>query len=371
MAIAIYYVCDKSGNNNNNGSLEYPFKTIQYASDIAKPGDTILVQPGIYREHVIPPIGGITRMPITYKSVIQHAAIISGSQSWTHTNMYNLKKSNIYYGPIIDLSNETHPFKIPFLLTPYGRNGKSIMYTLGQVFVNDMMYTQYPSRAEMESIANTWFYDISINRLFVNIPTTTINSKIEITNKRRLFSPNVRGLTNIIVDGFVIERCGNNYPYKFSEDSQQQHTGAIGTNMGRFWTIKNNIIRYATGIGLDFGNQPGKENILNSNGHIIHNNIISDNGAVGAAAYMCKNFMFSCNTLERNNNLHFILNEASALLLHFPKNSLILYNKIQNNYCKSIHCKNIYSSEWSDRKNIMKNNVIMKNNDLNKQDIKK
>ena len=57
MASTTYYVAT-DGSDENRGTIDSPFKTIQKASDLSKPGDTILVQPGIYRERVSPPVGG-------------------------------------------------------------------------------------------------------------------------------------------------------------------------------------------------------------------------------------------------------------------------------------------------------------------------
>lgn len=50
-----YYVNGGSGSDNNNGSLQHPFKTIQKACDVAINGDTIFVMAGIY----LPSIGQI------------------------------------------------------------------------------------------------------------------------------------------------------------------------------------------------------------------------------------------------------------------------------------------------------------------------
>ena len=48
---SVYYV-STTGNNENNGSKDFPWATITYASNQVFPGDTIIVKPGIYDEVV-------------------------------------------------------------------------------------------------------------------------------------------------------------------------------------------------------------------------------------------------------------------------------------------------------------------------------
>ena len=107
------------------------------------------------------------------------------------------------------------------------------------------------------------------------------NDNIEITNQRRLFAPHKRNLKYIVVDGFTFERCGNQYPNRFWAVKENQQAGAVGTRSGKFWKIQNNIIRFANGIGVDWGNE-GKlsEDLeIGSNGKATgsYKNIITNN----------------------------------------------------------------------------------------------
>lgn len=45
---------DINAGRDGNGSQETPFRHIQDAAAIARPGDEVLVAPGIYREYVDP-----------------------------------------------------------------------------------------------------------------------------------------------------------------------------------------------------------------------------------------------------------------------------------------------------------------------------
>lgn len=55
---ATEYHVAKTGNNNNPGTAEKPFLSIQAAANVAQPGDVITVHAGVYRERINPPRGG-------------------------------------------------------------------------------------------------------------------------------------------------------------------------------------------------------------------------------------------------------------------------------------------------------------------------
>tara|TARA_B100001093_G_C26853595_1_gene1026269 strand:- start:1169 stop:2959 length:1791 start_codon:yes stop_codon:yes gene_type:complete len=377
-----YYVCNKDGNDENVGSEISPFKTINKASFLAKPGDTIIVKPGIYRERVIPNKSGYRSNPITYKSLEKHKAIIRGSIEWKPEK----EENNLLIGPLDSsvFTDDSHydganPFLIKCCVTPFKREGApetkikeirnsdpNMFYCLGQVFVDDEMYLQCPYKDEMEKKEKSWFYDSSQNLLYVNGANKSQN--IEITNQRRLFAPHRRGLKHIIVDGFIIERCGNQYPNRFWVMKSHQQSGAIGVRSGKYWQIRNNIIRYANTIGIDWGNE-GKSSqdlekgfngkAIGSYGHLIENNIICDNGGAGTAAYMSNKFIFRNNIVERNNNLRFFGKqrwESAGVKVHRPKNSIFSNNIVRNNYSHGF---------WSDQgagvNSLFEKNIILNN----------
>src|SRR4051812_12322331 len=52
MSGTTWYVSTAAGADNNPGTLAAPFRTIQQAADLARPGDVVLIRGGIYRETV-------------------------------------------------------------------------------------------------------------------------------------------------------------------------------------------------------------------------------------------------------------------------------------------------------------------------------
>ena len=62
-----YYV-DGRKKATGDGSRQKPFRTISEAAVLAGPGDEVIVQPGIYREHVDPATGGTPERRIVYRA---------------------------------------------------------------------------------------------------------------------------------------------------------------------------------------------------------------------------------------------------------------------------------------------------------------
>ena len=353
---------DPKGDDQGDGSEAKPFRTIQHAADLAQAGDTVLVAPGIYRERIAPPRGGKEGTPITFRSSVKHGAIVRGSDSWMP--QWRKVSPGLYAGKVDEAMftdtahrDSANPFRVPSSSTPYGREGKpeaereypksdkNLSFNLGQVFVDDECYVQEPDLAKHKRLAKSWRYadgELTI-RFADDIPA---RHKVELTTKRRLFAPHQRQLAHIIVEDFVFERCGNQYPTNFweKENPEWQQAGMVGTRSGKNWIIRGNVIRFANGIGLDLGNEGAEladletgENgrAIGARGHLVEGNVISDNGAAGTASYNAPYLTIRGNVVERNNRLLFTGKkrwESAGIKLHHPSHSIIEGNLVRDNY---------------------------------------
>lgn len=80
-----------TGSNNNAGTLAAPFQTIQQAANFAQPGDTVMIEGGIYHETVTPANSGTTSAPITYEAYNNQSVTIDGADpisGWSSTPVY-------------------------------------------------------------------------------------------------------------------------------------------------------------------------------------------------------------------------------------------------------------------------------------------
>ncbi len=327
------------GDDQAQGTLEQPFRSISQAAKIAMPGDTILVQPGIYRERVAPPRGGLPDKPITYRGVTLGKVFIRGSEIWSPK--WEVHQDSVYYADLkSDLFksddvylDSANPFLVELASTPYTRDGKreferyqtgdpNLVYTCGQIIVGGRPWSQRPYLKEVLKYDKTWTFikDKSkggsyCGRVYVNFGSLNPNKlSIEITTRRRNFAPHVQGLGHIVVEGFVMEHCGNQYPTNFWNTPKWGQAGALGLRKGHHWIVRKNVIRYANTFAIDFGDFGGDNQRVTSSipgapyshDNLIENNYILENGSAGIMGAGSTRVIIRGNVIMRNNTLRFI-----------------------------------------------------------------
>lgn len=362
-ATARTYHVAPHGDDSASGAAGTPLRTIQRGAELAQPGDTVLVAPGIYRERIAPPRGGEPGRPIVFRSAIPHAAIVRGSVEWRPAWR---REGPTIWSAVLDESlfpdvshrDGANPFVIPLSSTPGGRNGRpehergfpqsdpGLVYSLGQVFVNDAPFAQVPLADEFAATPRSWRYDPASKRLALHFATGGPDDhRVEITRQRRLFAPHRRQLGYLTIEGFVFERCSNQYPTNFWEPQhpEWQQAGAVGTRSGRHWIIRGNVIRWATGIGLDLGNEGNADvdlefgdngRAIGAGHHLVEDNEIVDNGGGGTASYYGTHLTIRRNRVTRNNHLRFTGQkrwESAGIKLHGPHHSTIERNVVHDN----------------------------------------
>jgi hypothetical protein len=80
------YIVAPTGSDNNPGTLNRPFKTVQKCAEVVKPGYTCYLRAGIYRETIYPATSGKASAPIAFAAYKNEDATISGADPvarWT------------------------------------------------------------------------------------------------------------------------------------------------------------------------------------------------------------------------------------------------------------------------------------------------
>lgn len=382
------YVVSPEGSDQDPGTDSRPFRTISQAARLLKPGEGVLVRAGVYRERVCPERGGEPDKPVVYFAELGQGVILKGSDVWqpawtrVHGQIYAAKPDDHMFTDDV-YWDSPNPLRVALCATPWGRDGraeyeyyssadrsngqngssktdlqkyleqcdKNLAFTLGQVFVNGKLFRQMPNRAEMEATPESWFYETASEQVFIHFGSDLEPSRhlVELTTRRRIFAPHQRGLGYIHVIGFVMEHCGNQYPKDFWATPEYGQAGALGTRSGHHWKIRNNIVRFANGFGIDIGaegksnergdgTEPAPEHVGD---HIIEDNLVTDNGAGGICGFSPKRLRIAGNVIARNNALRFKGKkrwESAGIKLHTPDNSLIVRNLFLDNYTNGIWC---------------------------------
>ena len=80
------YFVSPDGSDENLGTINSPFKTVQKCADIVQPGELCWLREGIYRETVRPAVSGTSTEPITFAAYKDEEVTISGTElveGWT------------------------------------------------------------------------------------------------------------------------------------------------------------------------------------------------------------------------------------------------------------------------------------------------
>jgi hypothetical protein len=176
--------------DENPGTDERPFRTIQHAADKARAGDTVIVRAGVYREAIILTRSGKPGLPITFRgesgAVVTGADIVTGWERvpgdlpiyrapWSHRFIINHTSEGV---PI-----EHHPNDAPVWgraeqvivgerqLAPVGSvdEMRAIWPKLGAA--NDAR--RIPSAADPSTWAGAFTADTNAGRLYILHAATT------------------------------------------------------------------------------------------------------------------------------------------------------------------------------------------------------
>ncbi len=80
------YFVSVEGSDDNPGTINRPFKTVQKCANVIQPGETCWLREGIYRETIKPAVSGTNKEPITFAAYKNENVTISGAEivtGWT------------------------------------------------------------------------------------------------------------------------------------------------------------------------------------------------------------------------------------------------------------------------------------------------
>lgn len=249
------------------GTQERPFHTIQEAAQIARPGDEILVAPGIYREYVDPVHAGTEDARIIYRSMEPLGAVITGAEQ---VKTWELHQDTVW---VCRISNAVFGSYNPYSTFVFGDwyFAKADKHT-GCVYLNDKAMYETSTLEEClkgEIYECSWVPEDSIYKwyteqdtvqnetvIYANFQGKNPNEEnVEINVRRMCFFPSNTGVSYLSVSGFAITKAATTWapPAAFQD-------GMIGPHWSKGWIIEDCDISNSRCSGISLGKYLDPEN---------------------------------------------------------------------------------------------------------------
>ncbi len=245
------YHISVNGNDQNDGSSSKPFKTINFAAQLAVSGDVITVHNGIYREWVNPLRGGESDTKrIIYRAAKGEKVVITGSESvkgWEKVNgdIWKLMLPNSFFGdfnPYNDLIRGDW-------FDPKGRQHHTgCVYLNGNWMIEAINFDELMKPTDKTPL---WFGQVEKDTTTIWAQFKGVNpntEQVEINARKVVFYPGNNFINYITVSGFAMENAATNWAPPSAEQ-----TGIVGTNWSKGWIIENNTVRNSKCSGISLG----------------------------------------------------------------------------------------------------------------------
>lgn len=244
-----------TGSDANPGTREAPFRTIQHAAEVARPGDTVTVHAGLYRERVNPPRGGRSETErIVYQAAAGETVEIRGSEvvkGWTRVrdDLWKAAIPASVFGAFNPFADEIRGD----WFDPKGRkHHTAAVYLDGDWLVEAARLPDVVDGAPSPVPgASLWFAEVgpSATVVWARFPGADPNARlVEVNVRRTVFYPDAPGRDYITVRGFTMRHAATPWAPPTAEQ-----VGLVGTHWSRGWVIEKNTISHATCACVSLG----------------------------------------------------------------------------------------------------------------------
>lgn len=256
-----YHVSPK-GSDNNAGTVEAPFKTINRAARKALPGDVVTVHEGVYREWIKPMYGGTSdNRRIVYQAAEGEKVEIKGSEvikGWKKEGkgIWKVVIPNTLFG---DFNPYKELFDGDWIINDGRVTHLGEVYLNGEAFyeVDSLSKVQHPKphicKADPEGTTDFWYCetDDKNTTIWARFGTADPNKEcVEVVARPTCFYPDKQQLDYITIKGFEMSQAGT----KWASPTNEQ-VGVIATHWCKGWIIENNIIHDAKSTGITLGKE--------------------------------------------------------------------------------------------------------------------
>ena len=263
------------GDDARDGSGGRPLRTISRAAGLARPGDTVLVHEGTYREWVKPRRGGLSdTRRVTYQAAPGERVVIKGSERVTG---WEREAGNVWRASVPNaLFGDWNPYALEVAGDWLVRPKAPLARHLGDVYLNGLSFYEAGSRDEvtdpplrtevLDDWTRTtdrvrepgqtrlaWYAEVGADAttMWANFAGADPNAELaEINVRRSVFYPADHHLDYITVRGFELAQAA--CPWTPPTADQP---GLIGPNWAKGWIIEDNVIHDAKCSGVSLGKE--------------------------------------------------------------------------------------------------------------------
>lgn len=359
-----------NASDENDGSREAPFKTIQAAADRATAGTHVWIYPGVYRECVRPRKSGTdAENMICYEAVEKGSVIIKASEEVTdfyktddwqywgfETPVKERKEISVWSHKLDpDMFRGYNPFCAVNIIHDrlFIEFAKTDMTTYlnrrGMIFCDGKPLVQVPLSNDLSKVEGSYW--VEANGMTVHFrlagDENPADHKIEISCREQCFAPEEPFLSYIKVKGLVCAHATMGAPIP--------QRGAISAYRGHHWVIEDCTVDWSNATGIDVGNECWHHTInteRKSGFSVIRRCTILNAGVCGIAGLYAEGMLVEDNLIEGTGWQKMELSwEAGAIKFHNSTNALFRRNVFR----KTLRADHI----WLDCGNI--NNRITQN----------
>jgi alpha-N-arabinofuranosidase len=302
-----YHVDQKHprASDENPGTEELPFRTINHAAQVVKPGERVWIHAGVYREMIEPRVSGEgpDRM-IAYEAVPGEQVIVKGSRvlegPWQRSryspgaNAPSLFSKKLWMTVLPETMFEGgfNAFQTPnatdeeMRLMPWAVEWKGrLPYTLprGLLFQEGRRMEQLATYEDLVRLPGSYWVAPDGKTVHIHpFGGEDPNGKLfEAAVQPHIIKPQEPGFGFIRVSGLILEHCANSF--------LRTGIGALFTMGGHHWIIERNTVRHVNSVGIEIGfdiferqdKRYTRRQDPNLGHNIVRNNLIYDCGNAG------------------------------------------------------------------------------------------
>ena len=337
--------------DNNPGTQDAPYKTIQAAADAATPGSRVWICAGEYREWVHPVVGGSDpEHMICFEAfgdgevIIKASEVVTDfkvSESWdklrTVREKIDAEKVRIWehklnpekykgYNPFCAVNILHDRLFIEFDKTDM----TTYLNRRGMVFCDGKPLKQVPIYSHLSVTEGSYWVEANGQKVHFRLPEDADPAEhlIEFSCREQCFAPEIPFLSYIKLKGITCAHASMGAPVP--------QRGAISCYRGHHWIIEDCKVDWANAVGIDVGDECWHHELTPERpiGYsVIRRCSVLNAGVCGIAGLFARNMLVEDNYIEGTGWQKMELSwEAGGIKVHNSVDSLYRRNVFKNTF---------------------------------------